>query len=99
MELERFFKSKENNSKVLEREGLNEFVFKKVVTILGEEVGMFYGQINVGFAPHFIKHIYYIDKNGYEVFESQKSECLDGVWVSYGKPILTRGRIIFLKNE
>lgn len=95
MTLAQFFKSKENDCEVLQNEELNEFTYEKIVIKMGKAVGMFYGMIDTKIYPHFVKHVYYIDEHGYEVFEEQKSECLDGVWVNYGKPMLKRGRKIF----
>lgn len=93
--MEAIFKAKENDKNVLQSEKLDEFLFHKVVEKGGMKVGIFYGQINTGMFPHFTKHIYCIDSDGYEIVESQKSECLDGVWVTYGKPKYKRGRKIF----
>lgn len=95
MTLSQFFKSFENRPEILFNEGLDEFSYEKTITMHGENVGLFYGMIDTGLSKHFIKHIYRIDKDGYEVFEHQLSECMDGVWVNYGKPTLKRGRKIF----
>ena len=95
MNLEEFFKSKENDPQVLQNEQLNEFRFHKVTEKLGVSVGMFYGEIDTGIFPHFTKHIYFIDADGYEVFEYQLSDVMDGVECRYGKPQLKRGRKIF----
>lgn len=95
MTLTQYFKSKENNPEILQNENLSEFTYEKTTTKMGKPVGMFYGMVDTKIFPHFIKHVYFIDMDGYEVSEEQKTECLDGVWVNYGKPILKRGRKIF----
>lgn len=88
-ELTATFKGMENNANALQTKHKDYFEFIKLVTLCdGKTYGLFEASIKSPFkagAKAFGHHVY-VDSEGYEVFEHQKSECLDGVWCNYGKP-------------
>ena len=94
MNLADYFKSKENDPKVLENEKIKKFKFVGVFDLMGVETGCFYGYIEGPFGLFISKH-YRINKDGYEVFKYQNGEMMDGLWVNFGQPELHIGRKIF----
>lgn len=93
------FKTWENDPDVLSRYGFCAFEFGKETTLnidgKIETVGVFWPYENTGVFPKFLRGMWYITADGWRVEKSNKSECLDGVWVQYGPDNYKRIEKIF----
>lgn len=88
------FKEWENNPAILKRYGFCAFEFKKETTLnidgKPEVVGIFWPYKDLGIFPKFGCGMWYVTADGWRVGKTNKSECLDGVWVQYGPDNYTR---------
>lgn len=99
MEAKEIFKSMENAPAILAKYGFCAFEFGKTVNLpidgVNTEVAIFWPYEDTGIFPKFGRGMWYVTADGWRVAKTNKSECLDGVWVQYGKDNYKRIAKIF----